>query len=180
MKKQILGIIWLALWLLISGSSFAQETEYPLCSQASNWIFSCQEKEICNNPGSVCRCKVAASPFTYATEHYIPHNTSCLANTEFVKKKIISSYAVSGSIVTFEFTVQNNATAKTFELRLPTAWQNPRINITNISINDDDWRCNWWSIKLANWFLNPSCYIYADKNSNNNYNRWNCFFFFCI
>jgi uncharacterized repeat protein (TIGR01451 family) len=165
MKKQILGIIWLALWLLISGSSFAQETEYPLCSQASNWIFSCQEKEICNNPGSVCRCKVAASPFTYATEHYIPHNTSCLANTEFVKKKIISSYVISGSIVTFEFTVQNNATAKTFELRLPTAWQNPRINITNISVNDDDWRCNWWSIKLANWFLNPSCYIYADKRA---------------
>lgn len=164
MKKQLLGIITIAIWLLAWGSSFAQEAEYPFCSQVTNWIISCQEKQICNNPGAVCRCKIAASPFNYATEHIISHNTSCLANTELVKKKIISSYAVSGSIVTFEFTVQNNSTAKTFELRLPTAGQNPRINITNININDDDWSCNWWSIGL-NWFLTPSCYIHANKTA---------------
>jgi len=158
MKKRLLSSI--IIWLLSLWSSFAQESEYPYCSQVTNWIISCQEKQVCNNPDGFCRCKISASPFNSATEHYIPHNTSCFANTELVKNKIISSFAVSGSIVTFKFTIQNDSTAKSFELRLPATNENPRIKILDIN---SDWTCNWWNIWLLNWFFNPVCSISANQ-----------------
>jgi len=94
---------------------------------------SCGEKQICNNPNGVCRCKVFASPANEATEHLIDHNTTCLANTQHMQNMKVSSFAVSGSTITFELEIQNTNSEKIFELQLPN--NNPRIRITNVKID---------------------------------------------
>lgn len=153
MKKRFLGIF--SLIALLTGFSFAENTQYPFCQTPTNWLMSCGEKQICNNPNGVCRCKVFASPANEATEHLIDHNTTCLANTQHMQNMKVSSFAVSGSTITFELEIQNTNSEKIFELQLPN--NNPRIRITNVKI--DKWSCNGALVALQQGLFNPRCNI---------------------
>lgn len=148
MKKQILSIVAITIGLLTFGATFAQDLEYTYCTQNTDGTFVCQEYQSCNNPDGFCTCT--------KNSVRIPHNTTCLANNTFVKNRVVSSFAVSGSIVTFKFTIKNNLIPKYFEVLLPAEYSNPRIKVLELS---SDWLSNGWLIALQNGFLNPKYYI---------------------
>lgn len=145
MKKQIFSIVAIIIGLFVSRATFAQDIEYTDCTKnTSNWTFVCQEYQSCNNPDWFCVC--------VKNSLLIPHNTTCLANDTLIKNRVVSSYAVSGSTVIFKFTIQNNSTAKFFELRLPPAYEDTRISVKDLT---SDGLLNWASVILHNWLVNP-------------------------
>jgi len=156
MKNKLLGIVAMVIWLLAFGAASAQTLpEYTDCTQWSNWWFTCQEYQSCNNSDWFCICTINSL--------LIPHNTTCLRNNTLIKNRVVSSFGVSGSIVTFKFTVQNNSTAKYFELRLPPSYLNPKIKVLQAS---NDWLMNGWFIVLQNWLANPVYHINANETKN--------------
>ncbi|AHB40888.1 hypothetical protein P148_SR1C00001G0073 [candidate division SR1 bacterium RAAC1_SR1_1] len=155
MKKQIFGSITVLIGLLASGVIFAQDLEYTDCTQNAEGNFICQEYQSCNNPDGFCSCT--------KNSLRIPHNTTCLANNTLIKNRVVSSFAVSGSIVTFKFTIQNNLIPKYFELRLPPAYNNPRIRILELT---SDGLSNGGLIALQNGFINPKYFINVSETKN--------------
>lgn len=145
MKRQVFSIFWLLLWALFFGSTFAQWVEYTSCTKDTTWIFVCKEYESCNNPGWSCSC--------LENSLFIPHNTTCLENNTFIKERVISSFAVSWSTVVLKFTVKNTTnTPKRFEIKLPPAYKETRIQIKEMSSSG---LLNGAAIILNNYFWNP-------------------------
>lgn len=146
MKKQLLSIVALTIGLL-AGGTFAQDLEYSYCSQNNQGDFICQEYQSCNNPDGVCFCT--------QNSLRIPHNTTCFKNNTLVKNRVVTSFGVSGSIVTFTFKITNNISPKYFDVLLPSSYDNQRIKVLELS---SGWLTNGRLIAL-NGFTSPKYYI---------------------
>ncbi len=143
----IIGFLWFS-------TLFAQENYTDCTANGDGWFF-CQQYQTCNNPDWYCFCT--------PTSLSIPHNTTCFSNANYlIKNRIVSSYAISGSLVSFKLTIANTqSTDKHFFLRLPIFGFNPRIKIIDLTT---EWLTNEWLIAMYNWFANPQYFIPANTS----------------